>query len=291
MIWLIFALLSALFFALADFFAKRSLKKIDEYMTAWSKWLFALPIIFVFIIFTGSSLVIEGGMTIYIALILLFCFEIIAIVFYMKALKAGNLVSTIPFLSFTPVFLLITSFIFIGEVPGLFGIIGVLMIVIGAYILNIREIRKGLLEPFRAIAKEKAALFMLATAFLYALINTTNKFILGSMSPMFLAFVDVFFIVVLFIPIILIKSGGIGKQLKNSWKKLIPIGICTGLMSVFGFIALNMTVSSYFIGVKRMSILFAMMFGVIFFKERNNLIQNFIGAIIMILGVLAIVLL
>lgn len=291
MLWLIFALLAALFFALADAFAKRSLRKTDEYVTAWSKWLFALPIIFVFLIFTGSSLAIEGSMTTYVALILLFCFEIIGIIFYMKALKAGNLVSTIPFLSFTPAFLLITSFIFIGEVPSLFGIIGVLMIVVGAYVLNIRELRKGLLEPFRAITKEKAALFMLATAFLYALTNTTNKFILGSISPIFLAFVDVFFIVVLLVPILLVKTKGIVKQLKNNWKSLIPIGICTGLMSVFGFMALNMTASSYFLGVKRMSILFAMMFGVLFFKERKNLTQSFIGAAIMILGVLAIVLL
>ena len=43
----------------------------------------------------------------------------------------------------------------VGEFPSNQGLVGVLLIVIGAYILNIVKARKGILKPFFALVKEK----------------------------------------------------------------------------------------------------------------------------------------
>lgn len=169
MLWLIYAIMTALFWAITDVFAKKLAKTSDEYFIAWSKWIFAIPTVLIFLILTSASIGLAGGVYVWIALAVLFCLEGVALLCYMKAIKRGNLVSTMPFLSFTPVFLIITAFIFIGEVPSVFGIIGILMIVPGTYILNIKHLKNGFLEPFKAIRKDAAALYMLAVALLWAL--------------------------------------------------------------------------------------------------------------------------
>ena len=76
--------------------------------------------------------------------------DIIALLLYMKAIKVSPLSLTLPFLSLTPVFLIGTSYIILGERPDRSGFIGIVLVVIGAYLLNVHTISKGFFEPFKS---------------------------------------------------------------------------------------------------------------------------------------------
>jgi uncharacterized membrane protein len=51
--------------------------------------------------------------------------------------------------------------------------------------------------------------------------------------------------------------------------------------------AINLVEVSYMISVKRLSILFGVIYGVIFFKE-TNIKERFLGATVMVLGIIMI---
>ena len=61
--------------------------------------------------------------------------KILASVLYQRALQVAPLSSTIPFLAFIPVLLLGTSFILLGEVPNLQGLVGVVIVTGGGFML------------------------------------------------------------------------------------------------------------------------------------------------------------
>ena len=72
-----------------------------------------------------------------------------------KSLEVSNLSVSIPMLSFTPVFLLLTSYLMLNEFPTLAGLLGVLLVVLGSYILNLHESKQGYLEPVKSIFRNK----------------------------------------------------------------------------------------------------------------------------------------
>lgn len=70
---------------------------------------------------------------------------------YLRAIKISDLSIIAPITTFSPLFLLITSPLIVGEFPQLFGTIGVLLIVLRSYLLNLKQKHQGYLAPFRAI--------------------------------------------------------------------------------------------------------------------------------------------
>ena len=96
-------------------------------------------------------------------------------IFYMKAIKASDLSITVPMLTFSPLFLLITSPLTLGEFPNLFGLFGILFIVAGSYMLNIKQRKEGWLVPFKALLSQNGPKFMLIVAFLWSISANFDK--------------------------------------------------------------------------------------------------------------------
>ncbi len=59
---------------------------------------------------------------------------------YAHALKIADLSLIAPIAAFQPIFVILTSFLFLGEVPSVGGVLGILVIVSGVYFLGVREV-------------------------------------------------------------------------------------------------------------------------------------------------------
>ncbi len=69
-----------------------------------------------------------------------------------------------PLSAFGPVFTTLIAIFTIGEVPTVPKFAGILLTVIGAYLLNIKDIKDGLFKPFSKLINNRGAqLFLLAT--------------------------------------------------------------------------------------------------------------------------------
>jgi uncharacterized membrane protein len=286
MIWVICSVLAALFESLKDIFSKGNLRDIDEYIVSLSLTFFALPFLLPFLFFIKIPYL---GDQFWMALFFGGSLNVISTILYMKAIRYSDLSITVPMVTFTPLFLLITSPLIVGEFPRPFGLIGIVLIVAGSYILNIRERHRGYLTPFRALLKERGAKLMMVVAFIWSITSNFDKLGVENSSPIFWIIAIDTFIAIAMIPIVFYKSRGSLNQNPGDLINLIPIGLFGALTAIFQMKAITLTYVAYVISIKRMSVIISALFGYLIFNEKD-IKERLIGALTMIIGVLLITL-
>jgi len=280
MIWFVYAILTAFFESMKDVFSKKNLKYIDEYIVSWSLRLFALPFLIPFLFFIEIP---SLNKQFWIALFIAGSLNVVTTILYMKAIKYSDLSITVPMVTFTPLFLLTTSPLIVGEFPNLFGLIGVILIVFGSYTLNIKQRHKGYLAPFKALLKERGPKLMLLVAFIWSITSNFDKIGVQNSSAIFWVIVTNIFITLAMLPIVLHKSQRNVQQITN-FKALLPIGLFGALTLIFQMTAINLTLVAYVISIKRISTIISVLFGYLIFREKG-IKERLLGAIIMVIGV------
>lgn len=286
MSWLFFSFLNAFFESISNAFGKQQTKHFDSYSILWSQRLFAVLILLPFVFFTHSLQTVNTTfwlVTISNALLNTGIF----ILFY-KALKESPLSLSLPIATLTPVFLLITSPLIVGEFPKPLGILGIITTVIGSYVLNLSKRHESLWEPLVSIIREKGTRHMLLVAFLWSITSNIDKIGVQNSNPILYAFTGTFFILLFSTIVVAAKKISFIHILKNSIT-LAPVGIATGISTVAQMTALSVTIVPNVITVKRTSTIFGVIWGKLFFKE-EKMKERLLGASIMVLGVIFIAL-
>jgi len=286
MVWFIYAFLTALFESAKDVFSKKSLKEMDEYVVACSLMFFSLVFLLPMLFFIGIP---RFTSQFWVALFVGGSLNVVAIILFMKAIKASDLSLTIPMITFTPLFLLITSPIMLGEFPSLLGLFGVILIVAGSYIMKIKHMKKGFFAPFGALIKEKGPRLMLLVAFIWSITSNFDKMGVINSSPMFWVASTGIFMTIVMLPIMLFKSKNVISKIKSGYKVLVPMGFFGVAASIFQMTAVSMTLVAYVISIKRTSVIMSVLLGHFLFKEKG-LKERLIGVILMVLGVVLITL-
>ncbi|UCD36376.1 MAG: EamA family transporter [Nitrospiraceae bacterium] len=283
--WILYSLLTALFLATSDALTKRALFSRDAYFIAWARLVFALPVLAVSLLFVDIP---QLDRTFWGASACALPLEIAALILYTKALKASPISLTMPFLSLTPVFLIAMSYVILGERVSLMGAAGIFLVAVGSYTLNIHTMRQSILEPFRAIIRERGVLYMIIVAFIYSFTSSLGKMAIEHSSPVF--FGSSYFIVLtaLFTPIAAGRSSGRMTVTKKDIVPLAAIGTTFALMIIFHMLAMSMANVAYMISIKRTSLLFSILYGHILFSEQN-IGEKAAGGIIMLAGFVLIV--
>ncbi|MFB6182186.1 MAG: EamA family transporter, partial [Candidatus Magasanikbacteria bacterium] len=285
----ILAFLTAVSESTKDYFSKKALTgEIDEYVSSWALRVFALPLLIIILFFTGIP---EIGSKFWIALIVSGGLNVFATILFMKSIQESDLSLVVPMISFTPLFLLVTSPIIVGEFPDMYGLIGVILIVVGTYILNLKEKDKGVFAPIKAIFQKKGPRLILGVAFLWSITSNFDKWGVQASSSYFWVFASTLFISIILFFIMLRYSEDSLNTVKKNTKALVPIGAVNGLKLTFQMAALNFTLVPYVISIKRTSILLSMIVGFFFFRERENISQRLVGGVLMLAGVIFITLL
>jgi drug/metabolite transporter (DMT)-like permease len=219
--------------------------------------------------------------------------ELLAMLLYTLAIRDSPLYQTLPFLAFTPVFNIFTAWAILGEQVTLDGAIGIVLIVVGAYLLNINRLYQasGLnwLAPFFAIVKQKGSRRMLIVAIIYSFTSVGGKAAMSHVGAMNFA---AFYIPVVGISALLLVAtiqvkGVLVLVRKPSWH--LFIGVMFTIMLVTHFLALSKVEAAYMVAVKRSSLLFGILYGAWLFHEKN-LLKNSVSASLMVAGVAIIVL-
>ncbi|MGB9936455.1 MAG: EamA family transporter [Methanobacterium sp.] len=282
----IYALLSALFESLKDVSSKMGLKDMDEYLVTWAFGFFALPFLALpFLFISIPSL----GSQYWIALLIDGAFNVIATILQLKAIKSSDLSITVPLLAFTPLFLLIMSPLILGQFPTLLGIFGVILIVIGSYVLNIQRRNAGYLAPFKAMLEHRGPRLMLYAAFLLSITSSVDKIGVLNSSPIFWALSVHTFTSVTLAPVIIREFNHHIKLTRMDIRILFAVGLFSALAIITQYIAITTILVPYVIAIKRTSTIMSVLFGYLIFKEKG-IKGRIVGAAIMVLGVILITL-
>lgn len=286
MAWFLFALLSAFSESLNNVFGKKSLSKVDEYAVSWSLRFFAALFLIPLLFFAKIPAL---GNQFFWALLIGGSLDSIATILYMKAIKHSDLSITVPILSFIPLFLVVTSSLIIGEFPSFLGLVGVLLIVAGSYVLNIRERRNGMFAPFQALLMEKGPKLMFGVALIWGTTANFDKIGVQNSSPLFWVAASNLFMAAFLLPIMLHKSRKKFDQIHANLKTLVPVGLLSAISLYFYMEAINRTIVSYVSSVRRTNLIMSVLLGHLVFGERN-VRERLAGALIMLLGVVLIAL-
>lgn len=283
--WFSLALICALSIASADAMTKywlRGYSAIEIVLLRFSaSGLLLLPLLF-----TTSAPTFTTDFLI-IVTIMLPC-EILAMLLYMKAIRDHPLALTLPYLSFTPVIITITAFLFLGErVTGL-GFVGISLVVAGGYLLNLdltNDTRgKELLAPLTAAFKQRGSQLMLIVACLYSITAVLGKAAIGKASPLFFAsFYSVLLGLCTLILALVWRPGSLAGSLRQPLIGFMVAGLMA-LMVISHFLALEGIATAYMITVKRTSLLFGLLYGAWLFHERH-LPQHLIAGCLMVTGI------
>ena len=169
----------------------------------------------------------------------------------------------------------------LGEIPSKGGFLGVFLIVLGAYLLHLEKME--IFYPIKALKREKGSQLMLLTAFLYSITSNLGKICINLTSPNFFASFYLPLLTISFVPILAFKGKGLREALKPTKGRFV-IGVFIALSFFFHNYALKNALVSYAISVKRTSLLFAIGYGALIFKEKGTL-RKLLAGVVMLLGV------
>jgi drug/metabolite transporter (DMT)-like permease len=234
----------------------------------------------------------------------------LAILLSFAALRHTDISLAVPMISFTPLFLIITSFVLLGEVPSLMGIAGIIIIVTGSYVLNLSSSHTKLADPFRSVVKNRGVLYMLIVSVLYAVAINFDKIIVLNSDPVFGSSITCLIIGISFSVIsqctmvrdlvaTVMTSGpdaphgqngeNMPTPLKNSIGRWTLIGILLSVSAVSINTAYTLQIVPYVIAIKRMSIIIVVLYGAFVFGEKD-MVRRLFGALLMVAGAVMIVL-
>ncbi len=290
---IVFSLLAAFFVSFRAAFEKKALKEMDEFTVAFGFRLFSFSFIFIALIVLSFSSITYSfqGEVFWKALIIGGILNTISSLLAMRALKLGELSLVGPMATFSPLFLLATSPLIIGEFPSQQGLAGVLLIVLGAYILNIKERANGYGEPILSLFnKDKGSLYMLGAAFVWSIGANIDKIGVTASSPLVWAGSVNLLVAIILLPVILKKKSFKKNEAKKiNFLLLGSIGFAAALVATFQLYAISMILVVYVISLKRLSAVFEVFIGHFAFKEKS-FGERLAGSFIMVLGATLIIL-
>jgi len=287
--WLIFALASAVFIALATVIEKKTLVKQHATKFSTTLALFNILISLIYVPFVDFSI----GWEIIFYLLIVAILGSTAFLFLAKGVRHTEISVSSPLLNFGPAVTTILAFLFLGEILSIWQVLGILIIIVGTYVLEIEHKSKNVLEPFKKMLKSKYILFIFFAVLLYGFSGIADRHILSNYNLnvyTYLFFVQLF-IGFIYVVVISVYYGGIKEVVdgvKSLWKYVGLVAILITLTRLAYLQAVSMAFVSLVLPIKRLSTLFVTIFGGSFFHEKA-LKLKIIGCIIMLLGVFFVV--
>jgi drug/metabolite transporter (DMT)-like permease len=236
--------------------------------------------------------------------------NIIGLTLIFRAMESSDLSLSMPMLSFTPVFLIGTSYLLLHEVPSMAGIAGICIIVSGSYVLNISAEHEQFLDPVKSMVQNRGSWYMLIVAFLFAVSINYDKIGMLNSDPVFGMAFTLLIVSGVFAVIVIItrRSGGslphtgAGRDLSasgsqpgtvSSLKPYLVAAFLTGIFSSAECVSINIAytlqIVPYVIAIKRLSIIFMVLYGTIVCAE-DELRTRFAGSVLMVGGAVIILL-
>ncbi|MGA2223348.1 MAG: EamA family transporter [Syntrophobacteraceae bacterium] len=284
MLWLILTSCAALAVSTRDALIKKCFSDLNSYEMVLCPLLLGLPL------FIAGWLLIEIphlDTVFWVSCVAALPLEALALVLYMEAIRVSPLSLTIPFLAFTPVFILATGAIFLQETPNVEGICGTLITFVGGYVLNLNPSFRSLFYPFTAIARERGSWLMLLVAFIYSITSVLGKTAVLHSSPIFFALTYVPALTILLLILFSALKKVSWTNLRTRTLQGLVIGSLYLIESLAHCMALPLVKVAYMISIKRMGILVSVVYGGVLFREKH-IFYRLMGACLMVFGAIVI---
>ena len=206
-----------------------------------------------------------------------------------RALKLSDASLVTPLLIFSPVFTLLISALFLGEIPSARGLLGVGLVLIGAYWLN-RTSGTGWLTPFKSLAITPGVGLVLLAGLLWAITPLFEKTaILHTYpeSPRFAAFIATMLLTCILTPLVIARGRSAITNLSLHRRNLFLAALIAGVAPVLGYTAFSLGPVGYVTTLFRLSTLMTVIWSFLFLNE-SGIAQRLPASLVMVIGVILI---
>lgn len=295
---LFFASLTAIFKSSSSIVSKELLDTdIGPYASSWALRVFAIPILLVAVVFSGGIPEIEQNEFL-LFLTISSIGGVIGTVSYMKALDLGDISLVDPISALSPLLLLITTPLIVNEIPSVLGLIGVMVIVSGVYLLKVEETNdvhshsktKTILSPFQRLIGEPATKYVVILLIMYSITAPVDKLAIEASGPIMYSLSLHIFQSIVLTGLLIWKSDSLKSDVwSKDTLKLSSIGVLSGIASMFQMIALTYTLVIYVTSIKRLGTLIGTVWGIFIRKESGGPFR-ILGTVLIIIGTILITL-
>lgn len=206
-----------------------------------------------------------------------------SVLLYYRAVQVSPLSLTIPFLAFTPVFLLLTGNVMLGEIPPLLKSEGVIFVVLGSLLMHREAFRAGIFEPFKAVLRERGSRYMLAVSFILSLTNPLDKKLVMMSDAFSYGWAYAIMLLLFFGIPLLMRRGAPGSVAPLAIKWIPLAGLSDALTLLLQFESHNYIDVVITISLKRAGIILAVLAGWLIFHERQ-IADRLIASAVMLVG-------
>jgi drug/metabolite transporter (DMT)-like permease len=274
-------LLSAVFHVSWNAISKRSADKIIFFwLSGIAASAFLLPVLMGYwqeISLTGWLLIVLSS-----------AFEAIYLLCLAAAYETGDLSLAYPLSrGSVPLFVLILATVFIGERVTALGIIGIILSVLGIYVLHLRSLqRKALLAPFAAL-RQRATQFALLAGICTAIYSTIDKRGVTFVNPMLYTTLIFWGYSLLLTPFMLRKRTAIAHEWREGKWRILAVGMLSVITYLLVTYVLLSSPASYVSALRGISIVFGAVLGALFLKEHLTPMKA-LGAVVIFAGMICI---
>jgi drug/metabolite transporter (DMT)-like permease len=196
--------------------------------------------------------------------------NILANVLFMRSVTLSPFSATVPLLALSPVFTTIAAFFLLSEWPSILQMTGMLVVVLGALILNIQF--TGFSSLWSGFIREKGSLYMVAVAILFSVASSFDKAAVKHLSGSSHGVVLSGGVALGLFTLLAIK-GQIQelKEAKGNFKTLLMGVLFSGIALGFQLLACQTMLMSLFESMKTVAFVFiTLILGRLIFKEKIN---------------------
>lgn len=208
----------------------------------------------------------------------------------LKIYKENNLSDIYPLAATAPVTLYVMSTLFLSEHVKVTGVLGIIFMAIGVYVLNFKSDNKNILHPFKHLFENKYSLMFIGGILLSNVSSVSEKIALIHTVPQnifYLAFWENLFLTILISCYVVKTNKDWFKEVKSHALNLFIAGL---LFSSLYFLVLNGFKDgpiSLVSAIKKLEVLVVLVISYLFFKERTTR-KVYIATFIMLVAVLLI---
>jgi drug/metabolite transporter (DMT)-like permease len=280
---IIVGLLNAFALAASSVFIKR-LSGITPNLLTWVRFGTTIPVLAVLVSIFSEWFIppIEYWLLLLLVIVPL---EVAFAYLFVKSYHLSDMSVAAPLSAFSSIFLIPIGFVVLGELPTIVGFGGIVLIFFGSFFLGWRTGGK-ILYSWRNILFDKGALLSLLGALLASFAVAFAKPAFQYAPPLLSGFYTTLFLVLYLAPFTIHHLRSVNSVTAGDFGGL---SITSGLSIALHYVGLSLLPAAYYISIKRLSIVFQVLFGKVFFKE-GDIVRRFLGSLLMVAGVVLIAL-
>ena len=203
-----------------------------------------------------------------------------------KAYELGDLSVVYPLARSSPLFVFVLAVVFIGEDVSLWGVLGILLVVLGVYMIHMKDLStREFMRPITSL-RGPASQFALVTAFCTSIYSLVDKLGVAVVPPLTYALWFEVFVLAFLTPLVLWKRGwgAIAAEWRGNETKILVSGFLMRSGYVLVLVALSMAQVSYVLALRQLSVVIGVALGVGLLGEKYGGIR-LLGSIVIFMGV------